>query len=224
LKISALDAIILNAKRALALGAGSRVWPSRHVLQRYRLFVTLKNKIHHKQTVMKKLLTVTMLMLSLNAFCQGQLQKEASGNLTFSSGQVMQLAQVIPAEKYSWTPQAGVRSFAEVFAHIISANYFFASKLGAKIPEGVKMETLEKDLKTKDAIAGALKQSYESIINAIKNIKDGDLAKKIEFPFPGEYTDMSAVLIAAGHSDEHLGQLIAYARMNGITPPWSQAK
>jgi len=173
---------------------------------------------------MKKLLTLVVLLLSLNAFGQGQLQKEASGNLVFSSGQVMQLAQVIPSEKFAWAPQAGVRSFAEVFAHIVSANYFFASKLGAKIPEGVKMETLEKDLKTKEAIEAALKQSYESIITAVKNIKDGDLAKKIEFPFPGEYTDMSAVLIAAGHSNEHLGQLIAYSRMNGITPPWSQAK
>jgi uncharacterized damage-inducible protein DinB len=173
---------------------------------------------------MKKLLLFPAVLLSLSVFGQGQLQKEASGNLSFSSGQVMQLAEAIPAEKYAWAPQAGTRSFAEVFAHIISGNYFFSSKLGGKIPEGVKMETLEKDLKTKEAIAAALKQSYESIITAVKNIKDGDLAKKVEFPFPGEYTDMSAVLIAAGHSNEHLGQLIAYSRMNGITPPWSQSK
>jgi len=173
---------------------------------------------------MKTLLTLATVLLSLHAFGQGQLQKEVSGSLGYSSGQVMQLAQAIPAEKYSWTPQAGVRSFAGVFAHIISANYFFASKLGAKIPEGVKMETLEKDLKTKEAISAALKQSYETIITAIKNVKDADLAKKVEFPFPGEYTDMSAVLIASGHSNEHLGQLVAYSRMNGITPPWSESK
>jgi len=177
---------------------------------------------------MKRLFTLAVVLLSLSAFLtafgQGQLQKEASGSLTHSSGQVMQLAQAIPAEKYSWAPQAGVRSFAEVFAHIVSANYFFASKLGAKIPEGVKMETIEKDLKTKEAIASALKQSYETIINAIKNVKDADLAKKVEFPFPGEFTDMTAVLIVSGHSNEHLGQLVAYSRMNGITPPWSESK
>jgi uncharacterized damage-inducible protein DinB len=173
---------------------------------------------------MKKLFPLAVVLLSLNAFGQGQLQKEASGSLAYSSGQVMQLAQVIPAEKFAWTPQNGVRSFAEVFAHIISANYFFASKLGAKIPEGVKMETIEKDLKTKEAITAELKRSYEIIINAVKSTKDGDLAKKVEFPFPGEYTDMSAVLIACGHSNEHLGQLVAYSRMNGITPPWSETK
>jgi uncharacterized damage-inducible protein DinB len=173
---------------------------------------------------MKKLFTFSAVLFSLAAFSQGQLQKEASGNLTHSSGQVMQLAQAVPADKYSWTPQNGVRSFAEVFAHIISANYYFASKLGAKIPEGVKMETLEKDLKTKEAIAGELKQSYALIINAVTNLKDADMAKKVEFPFPGQYTDMSALLIAVGHSNEHLGQLVAYARMNGITPPWSEPK
>jgi len=173
---------------------------------------------------MKNLLTVVVLFICVSAFGQGQLQKEASGNLMFSSGQVQQLAGAIPADKYSWTPQAGVRSVAEVCAHIVSANYFFASKLGAKIPDGVKMETIEKDLKTKEQVSAALKQSYDLIIGAVKNLKDGDMAKKVEFPFPGEYTDMSAVLIAVGHSTEHLGQLIAYARMNGITPPWNEKK
>src|SRR5689334_19443658 len=83
---------------------------------------------------MKNLLTLIAFVMCLSAFGQGQLQKEASGSLMFSSGQVQQLAGAIPPDKYSWTPQAGVRSVAEVLTHIISANYFFASKLGAKIP------------------------------------------------------------------------------------------
>lgn len=173
---------------------------------------------------MKKLLSLPAFLIALSTFGQGQLQKETAGSLTYVSGQVMQLAQAIPAEKYSWSPQVRVRSFAGVFAHIVSANYFFASKLGAKIPEGVKMETIEMDLKTKEAIAAALKQSYELIINAVKNTNDASLPNKVEFPFPGEYTSMSAILIAVSHSNEHLGQLIAYSRMNNITPPWSESK
>ncbi len=173
---------------------------------------------------MKKILTLVALFISLQAFCQGQFQKETAGSLAFVSGQVTQLAQAIPADKYAWSPEPGVRSVAQVCAHIISANYFFASKLGAKIPDGVKMESLEADLKTKDAIAAELKRSYELISNAIKNTKDASLTTKVEFPFPGEYTGMTAILIVLGHSNEHLGQLIAYARMNDITPPWSQSK
>lgn len=173
---------------------------------------------------MKKLFTIAILFVSMQCFCQGQFQKESAGSLTYVSGHVMQLAQAIPADKYSYTPKTGVRSVADVCAHIISANYFFASKLGATIPADVKMETLEKDLKTKDAIATELKRSYELIINTINSTKDATLANKVVFPFPGEFTNMSAILIILGHSNEHLGQLIAYARMNGITPPWSESK
>lgn len=171
---------------------------------------------------MKSLFALAGVILSLNAFCQGQLQKETSGSLTFTSGRVMQLAQAIPAEKYAWAPQTGVRSFAGVFAHIVSANYFFATKLGAKLPAGVEMESIEMKLKTKEDIAAALKQSYDVIIGAVKNAKDTELASKVEYPFPGEFTNMSSILIALSHSNEHLGQLIAYSRMNGIKPPWSE--
>jgi uncharacterized damage-inducible protein DinB len=171
---------------------------------------------------MKNFLLIVVLLASIQAFSQGQFQKESSGTIAYASGQMMQLAEAIPADKYSWTPQTGVRSVAEVLAHTVSANYFFASKLGAKIPEGVKMETIEKDLKTKEALATELKRSYELIITAVKNTKDADLPTKVQFPFPGEYTNMSAILISVAHANEHLGQLIAYARMNSITPPWSK--
>jgi len=170
------------------------------------------------------MLSIAVLLCSMQAFSQGQFQKETAGSLGYVSGHVMQLAQAIPGDKYTWSPQTGVRSVAQVCAHIISANYFFASKLGAKIPEGVKMETLETDLKTKDAIAAELKRSYEVVIGAVKNTPDASLANKVEFPFPGDYTSMSAILIVLAHSNEHLGQLIAYARMNKITPPWSEGK
>lgn len=172
----------------------------------------------------KSFLTIALFGVAFVAFSQGQLQKESSGLIAFASSQTTQLAQAFPAEKYSWSPGTGVRSVSETFAHIIAANYMFASKLGATVPADVKMESLEKDLKTKEAITAELKRSFELIINTVKNTKDDMLAKKVEFPFPGEFTGMSAMLIEIGHTNEHLGQLIAYARMNGITPPWNDKK
>jgi uncharacterized damage-inducible protein DinB len=171
---------------------------------------------------MRYLITLAALVLATSTFGQGQFQKESVNSLTFVSGHVMQLAKAIPAEKYTFTPQQGVRSVADVCGHIISANYFFASKLGAKIPADVKMETIEKDIKTKEVAEKELKRSYDILIESIKNTKDASLSSKLEFPFPGEYTTMSAILISLGHSNEHLGQLIAYGRMNGIKPPWSE--
>lgn len=173
---------------------------------------------------MKKLFTLAMTVMALQGFSQGQFQQETAGSVSFASGQIMMLAQAIPADKYAWTPQTGVRTAAQVCAHIISANYFFASKLGAKIPDGVKVETLEADLKTKEAIASELKRSFELVIAAIRNTPDASLKTKVEFPFPGEYTQMTACLIEMAHANEHLGQLIAYARSNGIVPPWNEKK
>lgn len=170
---------------------------------------------------MKRILFFCVLFISINAIAQKQLQNESSGMLTFASGKIMQLAEAMLADKYSWSPE-GVRSFAGILQHVSSANYFFASKIGASMPEGVNLETLEQDLKTKEDLMPALKKSADFIAEAIKNVEDQNLANKIEFPFPGEFTVTSAILIGFSHCNEHLGQLIAYSRMNGVAPPWSE--
>lgn len=171
---------------------------------------------------MKLPFTLAIILFSANAFCQDQLQQEASGLITFASGKVVQLVDAVPDDKLNWAPSDGVRSFKDVFTHLVSANYFFGSKLGATIPANVKMETLATDLKTKDQLKTAIRDSYDFAIAAVKNTKSESFPTRVEYPFPGEYTNMSSVLILLTHSNEHLGQLIAYARMNGITPPWSE--
>lgn len=171
---------------------------------------------------MKRLLTILALFVCAGAFAQNQVQTETSNQINSAAGKVMQLAEAIPAEKYNWSPEEGVRSIAGVIGHVISVNYFFAMKLGATIPEGVNPQTIEQDITTKEALIPALKQSTELIVSAVTALDNSSLANKIEFPFPGEYTTLSAILIAQGHCNEHLGQLIAYGRMNGIAPPWSQ--
>ena len=171
---------------------------------------------------MKKVLLACALFASTTTFAQNQVQTETTNMIGFASGRVMQLAEAIPEDKYDWTPQEGVRSVAGVLVHIISANYFFGQKLGGTLPEGVNMETLEADLKTKADLTAAVKQSTDFLLAAIKAVPDDALADEVEFPFPGDYTTMSAILIAQSHCNEHLGQLIAYARANEIAPPWSQ--
>lgn len=170
---------------------------------------------------MKKIFFILAFLVSFNAWSQGQLQKEANGFITYTAGKFVQLAEAVPAEQYDWRPESDVRSFAEVFAHVISSNYFFGSKLGAAVPNNVDMQNLEKKLNTKEEIMAALKPSFEFAQKAVQETKDKDLATKTTYPFPGEFTNMSSILILMSHTNEHLGQLIAYARMNDITPPWS---
>lgn len=151
-----------------------------------------------------------------------QVQKETAGMITFAADRVAQLAEAIPADKYSWAPEEGVRSVAGVIGHVISANYFFGSKMGATMPDGINPQAIEKELTTKEQLIPALKKSTEFVISAINGVSNDALDDKVEFPFPGEYTTMTAILIAQGHCNEHLGQLIAYARSNSVVPPWSQ--
>ena len=169
---------------------------------------------------MKNSLIICAVLIAFSAQAQDQFQNETTGSLSYTSGKVMQLAEAIPAEKYDWRPAEGVRSIGEVVAHIVSANYFFAMKLGATLPETVNLQTVEQDLKTKEQLAAGLTESYQIVIEAVKTTPD--LSARVEFPFPGEFTAMTAALIALSHTNEHLGQLIAYARSNGITPPWSK--
>lgn len=173
---------------------------------------------------MKHLLAAVALLTSVSAFGQNQFQDESAKMFTAASDKIMQLAEAMPDDKLDWSPAEGVRSFGDVLTHVISANYFFATKLGAELPEGVNMETMADDLSSKADYSEALQQSIDLAKEAIMNADESMLSEKVEFPFPGDYTGMSTVMIITSHANEHLGQLIAYTRMNEITPPWSEGQ
>ena len=132
------------------------------------------------------------------------------------------LAEAIPEEKYSWRPGEGVRSVREVVVHVASANYYLPSFIGIKPPEEFS-EDMEKTITTKSAAIKALTESFEYFRNELKKMSDADLDKPAEFF--GQKSDVRGLLfVLASHTHEHLGQLIAYARMNGVVPPWTAAR
>ena len=147
--------------------------------------------------------------------------KELVGQLHFVEGRLASLAEAVPEEKYSWGPAEGVRSVSEVYAHAGGANYFLLSYLGGKMPEGFNPD--EKAVTKKSDIIKMLKDSFEYARNFVSNMKEEDLDKEVELPF-GKFTQRGVLFILITHGHEHLGQSIAYARMNGITPPWSQGE
>lgn len=172
---------------------------------------------------MKKLLFY-FVVFGLPAVAWGQdnsFQNELAGMIQFNSGRVLSLAEAIPAEKYSWSPSEGVRNIGQAMMHIASANYFFGMRLGATLPEGVDPMTVEKSAEGKEEIMAALKKSYDFIMEASKGVPTANLSDQIEFPF-GKFSKSSSMMIVMAHCGEHMGQLVAYARMNDITPPWSE--
>ena len=133
------------------------------------------------------------------------------------------LAEAMPADKYTWRPGAGVRSVGEVFMHVASANYFLPTFWGAKVPAGVDPRSLEKDGADKAKTVAALKQSFDFVHQAIEAVPDSDLHKPVKI-FGRDAVVVEVMLGIATHDHEHLGQAIAYARMNTIVPPWSAAE
>ena len=170
---------------------------------------------------MKNLLLTLLCCLPLLAHSQeaSSLQDELTGMLAYNEQAILSLAGVIPAEKYDWRPAEGVRSVGDVCLHVASANYFFMMNLGFALPEGVDLQNME-SIAGKEKIVETVKNSFAFAKEKIKEIKTEDLEAKVKFPF-GEFSKRTALLILLEHSGEHKGQLIAYSRMNGITPPWS---
>lgn len=132
------------------------------------------------------------------------------------------LAGAIPAEKYTWRPAEGVRSIGEVFLHISAANYGYPNLLGAATPTGLDLKNLEKSTTDKAQIIEQLNKSFANAHAAVEAMTNADFAKPLKKLGPdANYGDVVYLMVT--HAHEHLGQSIAYARANGVVPPWTAA-
>jgi uncharacterized damage-inducible protein DinB len=130
------------------------------------------------------------------------------------SGKFTGMARVM-AGKYDWKPAEGVRSAGEVFNLIVMENGILAATLaGASFERPAPIAEPEK-------LQEALKTSYASLQQTIANLSDADLNAPVKL-FGRDMTKEGAVRFLFGDQHEHLGQSIAYARSNGVIPPWSK--
>jgi uncharacterized damage-inducible protein DinB len=137
------------------------------------------------------------------------------------SRQLTALAEAIPAEKYAWRPGPGVRSTGEVFMHIAGSNFYLLSETGRKLPPGFDAVDDAKIAGDKAKVIEWLKRSLDAVKEAHAGIKPADLQRKVTIE-GREATVDGVYLRILIHANEHMGQFVAYARMNGIVPPWSR--
>jgi uncharacterized damage-inducible protein DinB len=160
---------------------------------------------------------IAALSLSLSSLqaqtVQASLAKEAGALSDKFSG----LARVM-AGKYDWKPGEGVRSVSDVFNLIVRENDLLASTLtGAGGGSGGRGAPVADP----DKMQEALKTSYSNVQKAIEGLSDTDLKTPVKL-FGKDMTKEAAVRYLFGDQHEHLGQSIAYARANGVVPPWSK--
>jgi uncharacterized damage-inducible protein DinB len=136
------------------------------------------------------------------------------------TSQLVALAEATPEDKFAWRPAKGVRSTSEVYMHIVMANFYLLSVTGSKMPEDLK-EGMDKTVTAKADVITWLKRSMEAVRAAHAAEKPSDLKRKVKIE-DREATVDGMYLRIIVHANEHMGQLVAYARMAGVVPPWSQ--
>lgn len=132
------------------------------------------------------------------------------------------LANALPADKLTWRPSPDSRSFAEVFLHVAGERYGILRMMGAEPPASFDRKTFEKSTTDRAQIIVELNKSWEFTQKTINGMTNAEFAKLL--PKLGPQANAGDVVyILVGDAHEHLGQAIAYARVNGVAPPWTVA-
>lgn len=163
-----------------------------------------------------------LIALALPAGAQ-TFQSEVATDLRAVAEKYVSLAQAMPASAYDWRPEEGVRSVSEVFMHVTGANMGLPNMfMGVTPPEGYGRDWFgsAEDISQKDEVVGHLRTSFDHLISTVEGLSDADLQRSVTV-FGRETNWMGAAMLLQTHTHEHLGQAIAYARSNGVTPPWS---
>ena len=119
--------------------------------------------------------------------------------------------------KYEWKPGQGVRSVGDVFNMIVEENGLLADALTGKTNTGAEPAPITDPGKMQDG----LRATYSNLQKAITGLSDNDLQAPVKL-FGRDMTKQGALMLILNDQHEHLGQSIAYARTNGVVPPWSK--
>jgi uncharacterized damage-inducible protein DinB len=191
-----------------------------------------------------RILFVATLCLGLGTFVPGAIAKNATpapsaapagafqadllGLLEDVQKKIMSLEDAFPQDKFKWRPAAGVRSVSEAFLHIAYGNYGLTKAATGKEPPaavGWSPDHAKWDGQSTDkaAIKKILADSFDYLRATVKDVSDADLDKKVSF-FGHQMTERAVLMVVLGHLNEHMGQEVAYARANGVVPPWSMGQ
>ncbi|MCY4400579.1 MAG: DinB family protein [Gemmatimonadetes bacterium] len=153
------------------------------------------------------------------------LQSEMLADLAQVRDKYVQLAEAMPESDYVWRPAEGVRSVSEVYMHVVAANFgIVMGTLQTAPPESADPAWYDfanaESISDKATIVEALGASFDYVAEVIEGTSDDRLREAVNL-FGGDSTVRGTLMLVATHCHEHLGQSIAYARTNGVTPPWS---
>jgi uncharacterized damage-inducible protein DinB len=174
------------------------------------------------------------LLVALPAFAAttSDFKSEYVTEFSSASRQIAALAKAMPADKFDWRPAPGVRSVGEVYVHIAETNVLLLGYVGVRVdfpgPRFSGKESgsqiiarnleFEKTVHGKENVIALLERTLDAVRTSLAT---ADMEKPVEM-FGQRTTTRAVYLRILAHANEHMGQSVAYARMNGIVPPWSK--
>jgi uncharacterized damage-inducible protein DinB len=171
-----------------------------------------------------------ILLLSAAAFAADAptIAKLYDGQLKGVEREVVPLVEAMPADKMNFAPSAGefkgVRTFAQQAKHVAAVIYMVAAAAQQeKPPVELGSENGPDSVQTQDQVVKFLKDSFAYAHKAMLSLTDKNQLDMVKSPFgSGEMPRVSLAIIAISHTFDHYGQMVVYARMNGIVPPASR--
>ena len=155
------------------------------------------------------------------------IKKEFLGQIEFVQGRLSQLAGAMPQSTMEWSPMEGVRSVSEVYLHAAFANYICVTVSGGTVPDDIgftmdfsKINEWDTGTTDKAEVIEDMNESFDILKKRIAELTEEDLDREVEV-FGMTFSVRNFVVTMIAHCHEHLGQGVAYARMNGVVPPWS---
>jgi len=137
-----------------------------------------------------------------------------------SSYKISELARVMPADKFSWAPGEGVMEVGEVYMHIARYNFMYLDQnLGIAPPNGFDYADIE-SIRDKDRVREIHEISVRHVMEQVGALTEAKLDGETEL-YGRTVQGWAVLLQLVSHMNEHVGQSVAYARMNGMVPPWS---
>jgi uncharacterized damage-inducible protein DinB len=176
--------------------------------------------------------TLLALTLALPVTLGAQTREGLMGDLLRDIEQVQKkivgLATAMPAEAFEWRPGPGVRSTSETLMHVAADNYYLPAVLGTPAPAETAINkeyesavAFEKRAMKREQVIAELEKSFNFLKQSMTSFPDAKLDAALDLGGQ-KMTNRALWLSTTTHLHEHLGQLIAYARSNKVTPPWSK--
>jgi uncharacterized damage-inducible protein DinB len=177
---------------------------------------------------MKSLRTITLVLVaafastaSADTAFEAAFRTSLLRSFDDATGKIVSLAAAIPEESYGWRPMEGVSTVRDILVHVTETNYALAERLGTKPPAGVERKKVGETMRTKTEAVATARQAIAFMRGVLAVIPAESLLPEVNV-FGAKAPVLRVALLPVDHAHEHLGQLIAYARMNRVVPPWSK--